>query len=57
MLVRTVLNYLNALNVGFPSTVRATVRVGNVDSESNAFLTNFTFSHLYTSDIFDKLTD
>jgi hypothetical protein len=57
MLVRTAQNNFNALNVGLPSTVSAAVRVGNVDSECNAFPANFTFCHLYTSDIFDNLTD
>ena len=43
---RAVYNSLNAFDVGFPSAVRATMRVGNLNTESNTFAAEITFSHV-----------
>ena len=42
----TVYNSLNALDVGAPGAVRAPMRVGNLDTESNTFAAEITFSHV-----------
>ena len=41
----TVNNRLNALNIGLPSTVGASVGVGNLNAEGNALATIITLSH------------
>ena len=41
----TVDNRLNALNIGLPGTVGASVGVGNLDTEGNALATIITLSH------------
>ena len=42
----TVYNRLNALDVGMPSTVCAPMRVRNLNTESNTFAAEITFSHV-----------
>ena len=46
ILGRTIDNCLNALDVGLPGTVAATMRVGDLDTESHAFTTAGTFGHI-----------
>ena len=41
----TVNNRLNALNIGLPGTVGASVGVGNLNAEGNALATIITLSH------------
>ncbi len=43
---RTVHHSLDAFDVGTPSTVRAPMRVRNLNTESNTFAAEFTFSHV-----------
>ena len=43
---RAVYNSLDAFDVGFPCAVRATMRVGNLNTESNTFAAEITFSHV-----------
>ena len=38
-------NRLHATNVGLPSSVRTSVRMRNLDTESNILATNITFCH------------
>ena len=42
----TVNDRLNALYIGFPCTIAASVRMAHLNAERNAFITKFTFSHL-----------
>ena len=42
----TVYNCLYTSDIGLPGTVRTTMRVRNLDTESNALTTNFAFCHL-----------
>lgn len=43
---RAVYNSFDAFDVGFPCAVRATMRVGNLNTESNTFAAEITFSHV-----------
>ena len=43
---RTVHHRFNALDVGLKGPVRTSVRVGNLNSESNTFAADFAFCHL-----------
>lgn len=42
----TIHHCLNTSDIGLPSPVRATVRMGNLDAECNVLTTNFAFCHL-----------
>ena len=42
----TVHNSLNALDVGLPSTVGASVRMAHLDAESNTLIAKFALCHL-----------
>ena len=44
---RTVYDCLNALYIGFPNTVRTSVRMGNLNTKGKLFIANFTLSHEY----------
>lgn len=46
VLGRTVYNSLYTFHVGLPSTVRPTMRVGNLDAERNALATTIALCHL-----------
>ena len=46
MLGGTVHDNLNALDVGLPSTVGASVRVAHLDAESNTLIAKFALCHL-----------
>ena len=46
MLGGTVENNLNALDVGLPSTVGASVRVAHLDAERNTLIAKFALCHL-----------
>ena len=39
-------NRLDALDVGLPSAIGASVRVRNLNTEGNTFTTNITFCHI-----------
>ena len=41
----TVYDRLHPLHIGLPGTIRAAVGVGHPDTEHNALITKFTFSH------------
>ena len=43
---RTVHDGLDALHIGFPSAIGPSVRVGNLDAESNILVAKLTFCHL-----------
>ena len=45
VLGRTIDNRLDALHVGLPGTIGAAVRVGDLDTEHNALVAEFTFSN------------
>ena len=42
----TVDNRLNALNIGLPSSVGTSVRMGNLNSKSDTFSADVAFSHV-----------
>ena len=44
----TVYNSFNSFDVGLPSSVASSVRVGNLNAESNIFSADFTFCHAVT---------
>ena len=46
MLGGTVHDNLNALDVGLPSTVGASVRMAHLDAESNTLIAKFALCHL-----------
>ena len=45
VLGRAVHDSLDALHIGLPGTIRAAVRVGNLDAEYDALIAKFTFGH------------
>ena len=45
VLGRAVDNRLDALHIGLPGPVGAAMRVGDLDTEHNALVTEFTFGH------------
>ena len=46
MLGRTVHDRLDALHIGLPGTIGTAVRVGHLDTKSNALIAKFAFGHI-----------